>query len=114
MATQFTFTPCRDHVIIEAAYDNGWQEHLDCGGEGGWQDEIALNSNDAAICRITNIHTRASISVCGIRWIGETWTWSVIPLNGEQGITASLTDHGVTVNCKNGFTIQYESAKNLP
>jgi len=109
-ATQFTLTGANDHATITAEYDVGWIEHLNCSGQGGWRDEIKLNNEDAALCRIRNIQTQASVSVCGIRWIGSKWTWSVIPLNENPGITFTVDDDGVTVNCEHGFTVEYESS----
>ena len=109
-ATQFSFSGAEDHATITADYDVGWLEHLNCSGKGGWRDEIKLNDEDAAVCRIRNIRTGAAVSVCGIRWIGSTWTWSVIPLNDQAGIEFTVNDTGVSVNCKDGFAIEYESS----
>lgn len=108
--TVFRFTGAGRTATVETSYDVGWLDHLNCSGEGGWRDEIAVNDEDAAICRIRNIQTGAAVSVCGIRWIGSKWTWSVIPLNENTGIEFTVDDTGVTVNCAAGFTVEYESA----
>jgi hypothetical protein len=108
--TVFKFEGTGCTATVEASYDVGWLDHLNCSGAGGWRDEIKLNDEDAAICGIRNIRTGARVSVCGIRWIGSKWTWSVIPLNDAEGITFTADDTGVTVNCADSFTVEYESS----
>jgi hypothetical protein len=110
MITRFRITSTDDTAAITAEYDVGPIEHLNCSGQGGWTDQIKLNDEDAAICRIRNCRTQASVSICGIREMNSTWTWSVISLNDEEGITFSQDDNGVTVNCDGAFTIEYESS----
>lgn len=110
MITRFRFTSDGATATITAEYDVGRIEHLNCSGQGGWSDQIKLNNEDAAVCRIRNSRTQASVSICGIRWMNSTWTWSVITLNDQEGITFSQDDNGVTVNCEGTFTVEYDSS----
>ena len=110
MITRFRFASDGATATITAEYDVGRIEHLNCSGQGGWSDQIKLNGEDAAVCRIRNCRTQARVSICGIRCMNSTWTWSVISLNDQEGITFSQDDNGVTVNCEGAFTVEYESS----
>jgi hypothetical protein len=48
--TVFKFEGTGCTATVEASYDVGWLDHLNCSGAGGWRDEIKLNDEDAAIC----------------------------------------------------------------
>jgi len=106
--TKFSFTDSRDHMTVEASYDVGWLEHLNCSGEGGWVDQVALNKDDAALVRIVNIRTRAKVSVCGHKGMrGMTFT-TLYLTDHSDGFEINHTADSVTVACAGGFTVEYQ------
>lgn len=77
--TVFHFTKGHYGMRVESYTDHGWNEGLGCGGRVGWSDEVALNDDDAAIFRVTNIETGERVSVCGMRhWRGMTFSAVVL------------------------------------
>jgi hypothetical protein len=108
--TRFEFTNAPNAMNVAVSYDTGWNHNLDCDGKGGWTDSVALNDDDAALMRITNIQTRSQISVCGQR--GHSgMTWSVIANSDSvDGFDIEINKSRVTVTCYAGFTVEYISA----
>jgi hypothetical protein len=75
----FEFTKGHYGMHVKCHTDHGWNEGLGCGGRVGWEDEVALNDDDAALFRIRNIENNESISVCGMKhWRGMTFSAVVL------------------------------------
>lgn len=112
--TTFRFTKGDKGMTVAVSYDTGWNEGLQCSGEGGWLDEVAFNEDDAAIFRVRNIKTRKRVSICGVRnWRGMTF--SVVCLDDTaEGFEITEDEAGVTVVCKAGSAIEYEPAVPAP
>lgn len=112
--TTFRFTQGPKGMTVAVSYDTGWNEGLQCSGEGGWLDEVALNEDDAAIFRIRNIRTRKRLSICGMRhWRGMTF--SVVCLDDTaEGFEITEDEAGVTVVCFGGSSLEYEPAEPPP
>jgi hypothetical protein len=105
--TLFTFQGDGNRMKINADYDTGWLEHLNCSGRGGWEDHVETNDDNAAIVRITNIKTRATVSVCGIRWI-KGWTFNTIfTTKNTDGFKIHHSEDSVAVTCEHGFAIEF-------
>ena len=112
--TTFRFTKGPNGMTVAVSYDTGWNEGLQCSGEGGWLDEVALNDDDAAIFRIRNIKTRKRLSICGVRyWRGMTFSVVCLDDNAE-GFEITEDEQGVTVVCKGGSSLEYDPAEPPP
>lgn len=99
-------------MTVTASYDTGWNKLLQCGGHGGWTDQVALNEQDAALFQISNGHSR--LSICGMKWI-RGMTFSVLSLsNTIQGFEIVENDNAVTIVCKGPYTVEYDSANLAP
>lgn len=107
----FCFTKGSKGMQVAASYDTGWNEGLQCGGKGGWTDEVALNDHDAAVFRVRNIRTGKSLSICGLRW-WRGMTFSVVSLDETvDGFTINEEPTQVTVVCHGPFSIKYDPAE---
>jgi hypothetical protein len=112
--TTFRFTRGTKGMAVAASYDTGWNEGLQCGGAGGWTDEVALNDDDAAVFRMRNMKTGNRISVCGMRyWRGMTFS-AVVLTDSVEGFDITEDADGITVVCKGGSSIEYTPAVPAP
>lgn len=112
--TTFRFTRGPNGMTVAVSYDTGWNEGLDCGGEGGWLDEVALNDDDAAIFRIRNIKTNRRLSICGVR-SGRGMTFSVVALDETtEGFEIDEDSKGFTIVCYGPSSLEYDPAVPAP
>lgn len=112
--TTFRFTQGDNGMLVTASYDNGWNDGLQCGGAGGWIDEVALNDDDAAVFRMRNMKTGNKISVCGIKYF-RGMTFSAVALTDSvDGFDITQDTNSVTVVCKGGSTLDYDPADPPP
>lgn len=106
--TTFRFNKGAKGMSVIVSYDTGWNEGLQCGGAGGWSDEVALNEHDAALFRISN--GKGRLSICGMTYI-RGMMFSVVPLSETvEGFEIDQDDNGITVVCKGAYALEYEPA----
>ena len=109
--TTFRFVKCKNGMQVTASYDTGWHEGLQCGGKGGWTDEVAFNEDDAAVFRMRNVRTGAKISICGMKWLRDM-TFSVIFVSEVfDGFTVNEGEDYVEVTCYGPSSIEYTPVK---
>lgn len=94
--TVFKFTNGRTHMKVDAIQS--------C---NNWSHRILFDHCDAALVRITNVQTQATVSVCGMSWLqGELITFSTLFVTKQtDGFDIEHTDNEVTVICNDDYMI---------
>jgi hypothetical protein len=109
---QYCFTQGTEGMQVSVSYDTGWNKSMQCGGVGGWEDEIELNENDAAMFRIRNCRTGGKVSVCGIKWLrGMTFSAIFVGEPDHKGFIIEQDDNSVTVTCYGPSSLEYTPAQ---